>query len=145
MPANRRPALRDVLAAVHALLNVGALTALATGGVHHSQPQENLTVDHLLIEAPTSSRWDSMQENGENVRFQTTAVTFGPDYGPGLAIRAVAIPLIDNQRISITANHYCVVSRWLSSIVPYKDPDTVNGQIIWRTVDTYEVLVEQVS
>lgn len=145
MPANRRPALKDVLAAIHTLANVAAVTELATGGVHHAQTPENTVADHLLIEAPSSSRWDSMQENGETVRFQTTAVTFGPDYSSGLSIRVALIPLIDNQRLTITANHWCVVCRWLSSIVPYKDPDVVNGTIIWRTVDTFEVLVEQVS
>lgn len=145
MPANRRPALRDVLAAIYGLANVAATLAVAAGGVHQGQPSEDQTSDYVTIEWPSAERWDSMQENGEKVTFQLTANTFGPDAGNGLAIRAVVIPLIDNQRPVITANHLCVVCRWLRSIVPYKDPDTVNGQIVWRTVDTYEVLVEQVS
>lgn len=134
------------MAAVYALLNVSAVTTLAAGGVHHAQAPENVTSDYLLIVSPASERWDSMQENGERVEFMTDAVGLGVDYGNALSIRAAAIPLVDNQRLSITVNHFCVVCRWLGSVAqPYKDPDLVNGQAAWHAVDRFEVLVEQTS
>lgn len=146
MPANRRIALRDVLAAVYALLNVSAVTTLAPGGVHHGQAPENVTADYLVLQSPLSDRWDSMQENGEHVTFRTDSVCLGADYGNALAIRAAAIPLVDNQRLSITAHHFCVVCRWLGSASElYRDPDTVNGQVVWHAIDQFEVLVEQTS
>lgn len=146
MPANRRPALALVLGAVYGLLNVPSITdVLAPGGVHHAQAPENLSTDYLLLQGPSAQRWDSMQENGERVTFRTDAVTMRPDYGNALAIRAAAIPLVDNQQVFISDNHYCVVARWLESVDPYKDPELVNGKPVWHAIDLFEILVEQIS
>lgn len=145
MPANRRPALKDVMAAIFGLANVASVTALAPGGVFHAQAAENTSQDYVVLQGPVASRWDSMQENGERVTFRTDCVTLGTDYGNALAIRAALIPLIDNQRPTITAHHYCVVCRWLDSVEPYRDPDQINSLPVWHAIDLFEVYVEQTS
>lgn len=142
MPTNRRGALRLTLGAVHRLLSVSTLTALATGLVHHDQAPQDTVNDYVLIQAPVGTNWDSMQNPGEDIYFQVACVTFKPDSGPAMAMLEVVKQLVDGERPSI-ANHLCVALQWKDQrVLP---DDVVNGKPGWRAVATFRALVDQTS
>lgn len=143
MPTNRRGAYKDTLAALYGLLNVVALTTVAPGGVHHAQAPRDLTTDYVVIQAPLTQRWDSMQTPGEQSRVRIEAVTRKPDYGQALAMLAVVIQLVDGERPAI-ANHLVIQLRW-EDTQAMPDPELVNGVPTWKAVATFTLLVDQVA
>lgn len=141
---DRRGALKDALAGCFKLLNVAALTTVATGGVYQSQAPQGTVLDYVVLESPTSEQWDSMQNPGEDITFNLAAVTLKPDAGAAMAILEVGIGLLDGKRPTVNANHLCIRCAWQRTKV-MKDPDLVNGKTAWRAVATYAVLVDQVA
>jgi hypothetical protein len=140
----RRDATKELLGAVYPLLNVAAFTAVATSGLFHGQAPQETAPPYGVLQAPASyDALQVMQGHGQEIRFQLRAVSAGLDYAEALAIIGAALPLLDDQRPTLT-NHL-VLRLWWEWTQCYPDPELVNGVPVYNAVAQFRALVDQVS
>jgi len=141
---NRRGVTRDLLGAVYPILNVGTLTAVATGGLYHGQAPQKTLLPYGVLQSPSSAPGvQSMGNPGEEVEFELRAVSAGLDYAEALQIIELAKQLLDGERPTLT-NHL-VLRLWWKWTQTYPDPELVNGVPVWNSVARFCALVDQVS
>lgn len=140
MPTSRVDALSPLLAAVFALLNVSAVTDLATGGVWDEPPQ-NTAMPYVFLQAPNGQRWDAMRSPGTDATFDVHVVSNFPGKTQALAILDQVIRLVDGERPTVEGQTV-VRLRW-DRTETYRDPELVNGVPVYHAVGMCSALLDQ--
>lgn len=140
MPA-RKGAEKDVLGGAYTLLNVAAMTALAT--VYQSVAPPGAAFDYVIVQSPTSSRFDAMQNPGAEVEFEVHAVANDPDLASALDIVNKAVDLLDQQTLTMTNQRHLAL-QWVGMRDSFRDPEMVNGVPVFHAIGTFRALVETI-
>ena len=139
MPA-RKGAEKDVLGGVYQLLNVGAMTALAT--VYQSVAPPGAAFDYVVVQSPTAGRFDAMQQPGAEVHIEVHAIANKPDLAKALDIVNKAVDLLDQQTLTMTTQRHLALN-W-ESTETFRDPELVNGIPVFHAIGIFRAYVETV-
>lgn len=143
--SDRRGVLYGLVSAIYGLLNVSAVTTLATGGLYHGLAPQDTAMPYVVIQSPTGIAWDSMTNPGEEATIQVHVVSNAPDYAAALNIMNAVIQSADSPVTMPTiANHLVIGLRWETTDM-YADPELVNDVPVWHVIATFRCLVDQVS
>jgi hypothetical protein len=133
-----------VLTSVFAQLNVAAMTALATGGVHNRVAPPMKQPPYLLLHVAGAGRFDTMATPGGDLRLELHAVTKDTvaersDLA-GLKMLSKAKELLHYQRPAVTGYHLIGIQYETDESYTELGDDKL---LIRHFVALYRVLVEQ--
>lgn len=135
-----------VLSAVAGRLNVAAMTALATGGVHNRVAPAGKVPPYLLVKVLTGGRFDAMTRPGGELIVELHAVTKDTVASrsdlQGLRIQSKAKELLHFQRPAVTGYH--LVGMHYMDDESYDEPGE-DGLLVRHFVSRHRVVVEQTA